>query len=260
MEDCPLANGIAEAGEKPKSAAFASEKVPRHVAIIMDGNGRWAKARHLPRALGHREGVEALRRTVAAAADLGIEYLSVFGFSSENWRRPKAEVDALFDLLRLYVDRDLEKLARDGVRIRMVGSRDGLPTDVVSIMERAESKTSRNSKLVLSIAFNYGARQEIVAAVKKLAELVEAGAVAPATIDEMLLQRLMGWSDIPDPDLLIRTSGEHRLSNFMLWQSAYTEFVFVQTHWPDFGAEALSGALQTFAERERRFGGHGANS
>ena len=230
---------------------------PRHLAIIMDGNGRWAKARGLPRAMGHREGVEALRRTVEAAPALGIEHLTVFSFSTENWRRPQAEIDALFDLLRMFVKRDLAQLHRDGVRIRIIGSRAGLSADIIELIDEAVSLTRDNTRLTLNIAFNYGGRGEIVAAVQGIARAVQAGDMRPEDIDEKAISRLLWSSESPDPDLLIRTSGELRLSNFLLWSGAYSELMFMDVWWPDFNREWMEKAIDAFRCRDRRFGGLG---
>ncbi len=232
-----------------------SPTAPRHVAIIMDGNGRWARARGRPRTFGHAEGVEALRRTVEAAGDLGIGYLTVFGFSTENWRRPIEEVNALFDLLRLYVARDLDKLARERVRVRVIGERTGLQADILRIIDDAENKTRHNDKLNLTIAFNYGGQDEIARAARRAAEDVAAGKLKPSEITSERFDVYLDTAGLPAPDLLIRTSGESRLSNFMLWQAAYAEFVFVDVLWPDFGKEALVSAIDTYQRRERRFGG-----
>jgi len=233
----------------------ASAPAPRHIAIIMDGNGRWARQRSRPRTFGHAEGVEALRRTVEAAGDLGVGYLTVFGFSTENWRRPIEEVNALFDLLRLYVARDLDRLAREGVRVRVIGDRDNLQKDILEIIDRAETRTRGNDKLNLTIAFNYGGQDEIARAARRAAEDVRAGKIAPADINPHSFARYLDTADLPPPDLLVRTSGELRLSNFMLWQAAYTEFVFVETLWPDFDKPALEEAIDTYRRRERRYGG-----
>mgnify|MGYP002084949616 FL=1 len=224
----------------------------------MDGNGRWAKQRGRPRTFGHAEGVEALRRTVEAAGELGVRHLTVFGFSTENWRRPAEEVSALFDLLRLYVARDLDRLVADGVRVRVIGSRDGLQADIAAIIEDAEARTAANSMLHLTIAFNYGGQDEIVRAARRLAKDAPAGKLDPAIIDAACFASYLDTADLPAPDLLIRTSGEQRLSNFMLWQAAYAELVFVDVLWPDFGKEALAQAIEEYRGRERRFGGHGA--
>jgi undecaprenyl diphosphate synthase len=231
---------------------------PRHVAIIMDGNGRWAKARGLPRAMGHKEGVEALRRTVEASRELGVTHLSVYAFSTENWNRPQAEIDALFDLLRLFVKRDLARLHKDGVRIRIVGSRNGLSNDIVGLIDEAMELTKDNTRLNLNIAFNYGGRGEIVAAVKEIVRRAEVGQLKAEQVDEALISRLMWTADSPDPDLVIRTSGELRLSNFLLWSGAYAELMFMDLWWPDFNRDSLEKAIDAFRRRDRRFGGLGA--
>jgi undecaprenyl diphosphate synthase len=233
----------------------APAPAPRHIAIIMDGNGRWARLRARPRTFGHSEGVEALRRTVEAAGELGVGYLTVFGFSTENWRRPMEEVNALFDLLRLYVARDLDRLASEGVRVRVIGARQGLQADIAEIIETAESRTRHNDKLNLTIAFNYGGQDEIVRAARRLAADAAAGRIAPADVTADLFARYLDTSDLPSPDLLIRTSGEFRLSNFMLWQTAYAELVFLDVLWPDFDKAALEGAIDIYRRRTRRFGG-----
>jgi undecaprenyl diphosphate synthase len=237
------------------SAPAASLGGPRHVAIIMDGNGRWASARSLPRVEGHRRGVEALRRTVRAAADLGIEYVTIFSFSSENWSRPLSEINDLFGLLRRFIGNDLAELHRDGVRVRVIGEREGLADDIRSLLKEAEELTRDNTKMTLVVAFNYGARAEIARAARRLAQEVADGKRDPASITADAISQSLDAPDIPDPDLLIRTSGEQRLSNFLLWQSAYSEFVFVPMHWPDFDRAALESAVAEFRGRERRFGG-----
>lgn len=231
---------------------------PRHVAIIMDGNGRWAKARGLPRALGHKEGVEALRRAVEASRDLGLSHLSVYAFSTENWNRPQTEIDALFDLLRLFVRRDLARLHKDGVRIRIIGSREGLSDDILGLIDEAVDTTRNNTRLTLNIAFNYGGRSEIVAAVKDIARAVQAGQLQPEQIDEAMISRMLWTAESPEPDLVIRTSGELRLSNFLLWSGAYAELMFMDLLWPDFTKESLEKAIDAFRRRDRRFGGLGA--
>lgn len=231
---------------------------PRHVAIIMDGNGRWAKARGLPRALGHKEGVEALRRAVEASRELGLTHLSVYAFSTENWNRPQSEIDALFDLLRVFVRRDLARLHKDGVRVRIVGSREGLSEDILGLIDEAVETTRANTRLTLNIAFNYGGRSEIVAAVKEIARAVQAGRIQPDQIDEAMVSRMLWTSDSPEPDLVIRTSGELRLSNFLLWSGAYAELMFMDVLWPDFTKESLEKAIDAFRRRDRRFGGLGA--
>ena len=233
----------------------SADTIPNHVAIIMDGNGRWAKQRNRPRTFGHHEGVEALRRTVEAAGDLGLRYLTVFGFSTENWTRPAAEVSALMDLLRLYVQRDLDKLTREGVRIRIIGEREGLSADLLDIIARAETKTAQNDQLNLTIAFNYGGRNEIARAAKKLARDVKEGRVAPNDVTEDMFARYMDTAGLPDPDIVVRTSGEQRISNFVLWQCAYAEFIFTDVLWPDFGKAALEDVIARFQKRERRYGG-----
>lgn len=231
------------------------KKFPKHVAVIMDGNGRWARERSLPRAAGHKQGVEALRRTVRAAADLGVEYLTVYSFSSENWSRPESEIKHLFSLLRRFVGQDVAELHAVGTRIRIIGERSNLSKDIVELIEYCEDLTRDNDGMTLVIAFNYGARQEISGAMKVLANLVKQGALDPSEITDDLIGKHLGTQGIPDPDLLIRTSGEQRLSNFLLWQCAYTEFVFVNEHWPVFDKEVLSGAIEEFQNRDRRYGG-----
>ena len=228
---------------------------PVHVAIIMDGNGRWATARGLPRAAGHRAGVEALRATVRNAGELGVQYLTVYAFSSENWSRPQAEVSDLMGLLKLFIRRDLADLHRNGVKVRIIGARNNLQPDIRKLLEEAEHLTRANSALNLVIAFNYGARDEIVRAAQRLAADAAAGRIDPETISTVDFAGLLDTGDIPDPDLLIRTGGDMRLSNFLLWQAAYTEFVFLSCLWPDFSRSHLADALATFRVRERRFGG-----
>jgi undecaprenyl diphosphate synthase len=223
----------------------------------MDGNGRWAKARGLPRAMGHKEGVEALRRAVEASRELGISHLTVFSFSTENWNRPQSEIDALFDLLRLFVKRDLTRLHKDGVRIRIVGSRVGLNPDILELIDEAVELTKSNSRLHLNIAFNYGGRGEIVAAVKDIARAVQEGRLKPEQIDEAMISRMVWTAESPDPDLVIRTSGELRLSNFLLWSGAYAELMFMDLWWPDFNRESMEKAIDAFRRRDRRFGGLG---
>jgi undecaprenyl diphosphate synthase len=237
------------------SAETALRPPPRHVAIIMDGNGRWAKSRGLPRAMGHKEGVEALRRTVDAAYELGITHLTVFSFSTENWSRPQHEIDALFDLLRLFVKRDLARLHREGVSIRIIGAREGLSEDIRGLIDEAMELTRNNSRLILNIAFNYGGRGEIVAAMREIAREVAGGRISPDDIDEAMLSRFLWTSSSPDPDLVIRTSGELRLSNFLLWSGAYAELMFLDAWWPDFNRDYLEKAIDAFRRRDRRFGG-----
>ncbi|AJD41141.1 isoprenyl transferase [Rhizobium mongolense] len=229
--------------------------MPEHVAIIMDGNGRWAKQRGLPRAMGHRKGVEAVRETVRAAGDAGIKYLTLFAFSSENWRRPEAEVSDLMGLLKAFIRRDLAELHAQNVRIRIIGDRHSLRSDILNLLLEAEETTRDNTALTLVIAFNYGSRDEIARAMVSLAEDVEAGRLRAREITPELVNARLDTAGIPDPDLIIRTSGEERLSNFLLWQAAYSEFVFVPEYWPDFGRELFYAALEKFAARDRRFGG-----
>ncbi len=229
--------------------------VPRHVAIIMDGNGRWAARRGLPRSAGHKAGVDALRRAVKAAADFGIEYLTIYSFSSENWSRPAAEVSFLLDLLRRFIRQDVAELHRSGVKITVVGSRADLEPGIVSLLDDAERLTRENSKLNLVVAFNYGSRQEIGRAMSAIARKVESGEISTADISPELISLNLDTAGIPDPDLLIRTGGEQRISNFLLWQCAYTEFVFVDDFWPDFTHEIFARALDEFRLRDRRFGG-----
>jgi undecaprenyl diphosphate synthase len=229
--------------------------MPEHVAIIMDGNGRWAKQRGLPRAMGHRKGVEAVRETVRAAGDAGVKYLTLFAFSSENWRRPEAEVSDLMGLLKAFIRRDLAELHSENVRIRIIGDRYTLRSDILDLLLEAEETTRNNTALTLVIAFNYGSRDEIARAMVSLARDVEAGVLRAQDVTPALINARLDTAGIPDPDLIIRTSGEERLSNFLLWQAAYSEFIFVPEYWPDFGRELFYSALEKFAARDRRFGG-----
>jgi undecaprenyl diphosphate synthase len=228
---------------------------PEHVAIIMDGNGRWAKARGLPRVAGHRAGVEALRNAVRAAGDAGIAWLTVYAFSSENWSRPKSEVSDLMGLLKLFIRRDLAELHRSGVRVRVIGEREDLAPDIAALLEEAESLTSGNRMLNLVIAFNYGGRDEIVRAARRIAEAAVRGELISGNVTQDMFAGFLDTSGIPDPDLVIRTSGEQRMSNFLPWQSAYSELVFLSCYWPDFTREHFDEALRQYAARERRFGG-----
>ena len=228
---------------------------PAHVAIIMDGNGRWAKARGVPRLAGHRAGVEALRNVVRAAPELGVAYLTVYAFSSENWSRPKSEVSDLMGLLRIFIRRDLAELHQSGVRVRIIGDREGLEPDIRSLLEEAETLTFANRRLTLVIAFNYGGRDEIARAARRLAEAVSRGDLDAGAITPDRFAAALDTAGIPDPELVIRTSGELRLSNFLLWQAAYSELVFLPCFWPDFSREHFVDALAAFAGRERRFGG-----
>ncbi len=233
--------------------APAPEAGPRHVALIMDGNGRWAQARGLPRAMGHREGVQALKRTVQGAAALGIECLTVFGFSTENWRRPVDEVSDLMGLVRSYVASDLNRLEREGVRVRVLGRREGLPADIAAIIGRAERTTAKNDKFLLQVAFNYGGRADIVDAARAYVDRVLAGQ-ATGPIDEQSLGAGLSTADGPPVDVIVRTSGERRLSNFLLWEAAYAELVYQDVLWPDYGPEALADAVNQYRSRDRRFG------
>jgi undecaprenyl diphosphate synthase len=228
---------------------------PRHVGIIMDGNGRWAAAHGLPRIEGHRRGVEAVRKMVRAAVEIGISYVTIYSFSAENWSRPIEEVSDLMGLLKRFIRNDLADLHRMGVKVKIIGARDGLPSDICGLLDEAEQLTCGNRRLTLVVAFNYGSRQEIAAAARKLALRAAAGEIDPAAIDAAMLAANLDTAGIPDPDLIIRTSGEQRLSNFLMWQAAYSEFVFLPIHWPDFDRQALEGALAEFSARERRFGG-----
>ncbi len=235
-----------------RSGAF---DVPRHVAIIMDGNGRWAAERGLPRAEGHRRGVEALRRTVRAAGDLGISVLTIFSFSAENWSRPASEISDLMGLLRRFIRNDLAELHQANVRVRIIGERDDLDRDIRRLLVEAEDLTRGNDGLTLVVAFNYGARQEIAQAARRIAVEVAQGRLQAEAVSPELFSRYLHAPDIPDPDLIIRTSGEQRLSNFLLWQAAYSELIFVPINWPDFDRAALENAIAEYRRRERRFGG-----
>jgi undecaprenyl diphosphate synthase len=225
-----------------------------HVAIIMDGNGRWAKQRGLPRAFGHRAGVAALRRTVEGAEALNVERLTVFGFSTENWRRPEPEVSEILGLMKAYFASDLARLERDGVRVRIVGRREGLSPDIVAIVEEAEARTAGNDRFHLQVAFNYGGRADIADAARKFAEAVERGETRAADLDEALFERQLSTAPANSPDLIIRTGYERRLSNFLLWECAYAELIFQDVYWPDYGLDHLRAAIQEFQSRERRFG------
>ena len=239
---------------KPVPTQPESSGTPVHVAIIMDGNGRWAQARGLPRAAGHAQGAEAVRRTVKAAKVLGARYLTLYGFSLENWKRPAKEVADLMGLLRLYLRKEISELHREGVRIRFIGDRTLLAADIISLIEMAEQKTRANTQLDLVVALSYGSRQEITMAARQLAIDAAAGNIDPETIDENMLNSRLYTADIPDPDLIIRTSGEQRISNFLLWQSAYAELVFTDVLWPDFSQEKLECSIEEFGRRERRYG------
>ncbi|WP_333792803.1 isoprenyl transferase [Hyphomicrobium sp.] len=240
----------AKPSEMPHSAAM-----PRHVAIIMDGNGRWAAERGLPRALGHRSGVEAVRRTVKAAIELSIPYLTLYSFSSENWSRPKDEIDDLMGLMKRFIRRDLAELHQNNVCVKVIGERETIDAEMRALIEETCELTRGNTGLTLVIAFNYGARAEITRAARRLAEEVAAGRLLPSELSAEHMAGALDTGGLPDPDVLIRTSGERRLSNFLLWQCAYTEFVFLDAYWPDFGRELLLEAISQYRTRERRFGG-----
>ena len=235
----------------------AAAPPPVHVAIIMDGNGRWAKARGLPRIAGHKRGAEAVREAVRAAGELGVSYLTLFGFSSENWKRPLAEVQDLMGLLRVYLRSEVAELHSNGVRFRVVGDRARFSPDTIALIEEAEKLTGANRGLCLTLALSFGGRQVIVVAAKRLARQTATGALDPAAIDESMFSRHLFTADIPDPDLLIRTSGEMRISNFLLWQCAYAELAFLDVLWPDFTKRHFEQALDDFQGRERRWGGIG---
>lgn len=228
--------------------------LPRHVAIIMDGNGRWARSRGLPRAEGHRRGVQSIRTVVRHARELGIDWLTLFSFSSENWSRPADEVSELMGLLKLFIRRDLKDLAKANVRVHVIGGRDNLTSDIAELLIEAEERTADNTGLNLVIAFNYGSRDEIVRAARALARDVAAGRLAADEVTAELVASRLDTADMPDPDLIIRSSGEQRLSNFLLWQAAYAEFVFVPDYWPDFDGAVFDRAIAEYMGRERRFG------
>ena len=227
---------------------------PTHVAIIMDGNGRWARARGLPRTAGHRRGAQAMKTAAESAVRLGVSYLTLFGFSSENWRRPAEEVSDLMGLLRHYLENEIDYLNRQGVRLRVIGDRTRFGANIAALIDRAEQVTAGNVRLVLIIALSYGGRAEIADAARRIAVKAINGVIDPSTVDEVTIAQNLYTADVPDPDLLIRTSGEKRISNFLLWQLAYTEMVFLDTLWPDFSSEDFSRAVEEFARRDRRYG------
>lgn len=229
-------------------------EIPVHLAVIMDGNGRWARARGLPRIEGHRNGVNAVRRTIEGAAEIGIRYLTLFSFSSENWRRPEEEVGELMNLLRRYLKSEIADLHAKGIRFRVIGDRSRLSQDIVRLVDDAEATTAENTGMTLVLALSYGARHDIAEAARKLATSVSLGLIRADAIDETVFAAHLGTAGIPDPDLLIRTSGESRISNFLLWECAYTEFVFLEKYWPDFGKEDLQHAVNEYGRRERRYG------
>ena len=227
---------------------------PVHVAIIMDGNGRWAKARGLPRSAGHKRGAESVRKSVKGAISSGVSYLTLFGFSSENWKRPPDEIHDLMGLLRLYLKSEINELHKEGVRLLIIGDRENLDKDIIKLIQSSEEMTQNNTRLTLIIALSYGGRAEILHAAKQIAKDIAQGDLQISNIDEDALSERLFTKDIPDPDLLIRTSGEQRLSNFLLWQCAYTEFIFIDTLWPDFAEVDFENAIKVFQNRERRYG------
>lgn len=228
--------------------------VPKHIAIIMDGNGRWAQARGLPRLVGHQQGVEAVKRTIRAARDLGVQYLTLYTFSSENWKRPEEEVTGLMGLLRRYLKEEIAEFHKENGRLKIIGERAKLPKDIAKLADEAEKLTAGNTGITITMAISYGGRQEITEAVKNIAKRVVDGSLSIEAIDEKIIADSLYTAGIPDPDLLIRTSGEQRISNFLLWQIAYAEFMFTDVMWPDFGKEHLEKAIESFGKRERRFG------
>ena len=237
-----------------KTPSEGAPAQPLHVAIVMDGNGRWAKRRGMPRSLGHRAGVEALKRTVSAAAELGIRWLTVFGFSTENWSRPAAEVAELMALPKRYFESDIARLEREGVRVRVIGRREGLSGELVRLIEDAEARTAGNDAFFLNIAFNYGGQADIADAARRFAEAVAAGRAKPSDLDEAAFASHLATAGLPPPDLIVRPSGEQRLSNFLLWEAAYSELIFQDVLWPDYGLEHLKAALAAYAARDRRSG------
>ncbi|MCJ2029528.1 isoprenyl transferase [Methylobacterium sp. J-043] len=253
--------GARQIGEAAGAApGSAGQPAPRHVAIIMDGNGRWAASRGLPRFEGHRRGVEAVRRTVRSAITLGIDYLTIYSFSSENWRRPPSEISELMGLLKLFVRGDLADLHANNVRIRIIGDRADLSADIKSLLDEAEARTCANTGLTLVVAFNYGGRQEILRAVRRIAAAVAEGRLQPNAIELPTITEALDTAGIPDPDLVIRTSGEQRLSNFLTWQTAYAEYVIEPGFWPDFDHTAFLAAVSEYHRRDRRFGGLSAGA
>ena len=243
------------APEEGAAGLAGGSRVPRHVAIIMDGNGRWAKQRGLPRAAGHRAGAEAVRRALQSAADHGVEVLTIYAFSSENWRRSKEEISDLTALMRFYLERELKTLEKERVRLRLIGDYSAFGGELVERLERAVERTANNSRLTLVIALNYGSRAEIASAARKVAGKAVAGEFDSESIDETMIAAELQTADLPELDLLIRTSGEVRLSNFLLWQAAYAELLFLDILWPDFDENSFIDAINAFAARQRRFGG-----
>jgi undecaprenyl diphosphate synthase len=245
----------AKAPSQPEQSGAGGDQIPRHVAIIMDGNGRWAKARGLPRAAGHRQGAEAARKVIRAAGEAGVQCLTLYAFSSENWRRPETEISDLMGLLRFYIGAELNSLHKEGIRLIILGDHKAFPADVAKLVDGAVARTAANTRMTLAIALNYGARAELVNAARRLAERAAAGEIAAADIDDAAIEAELDTAGLPPLDLVIRTSGEHRLSNFLLWQAAYAELLFVDRLWPEFDGDALREALSDYAGRERRFGG-----
>jgi undecaprenyl diphosphate synthase len=243
---------VAEPEQRPRL------RIPAHLGVIMDGNGRWAKARGKRRTEGHIEGVKALRNLVELCINYGVGHLTVFSFSSENWTRPREEVAFIFNLLRRFVASDLQRLIRNNVQVRIIGTREGLEPSLVRLIDDVEAKTAANTGLVLIVAFNYGGKAEIAEATRRIAREVAAGRLAPEQITEATIEAALYTAGLPDPDLIIRTSGEQRISNFLLWQAAYSEFVFVDENWPDFDEASFVRVLEAFALRDRRYGGIGA--
>jgi undecaprenyl diphosphate synthase len=244
-----------ETASQPRAAIAPALRIPAHVGVIMDGNGRWAQARGKARTEGHVAGVKALRQLVESCINLGVAHLTVFSFSSENWSRPKDEVSFIFGLLRRFVASDLEKLHRNNVRVKIIGTRDGLDESLRRLITEVETTTAMNTGLKLQVAFNYGGKAEIADAVRKIAEHVAAGRLRPDQIDEATIGRFLYTSGLPDPDIIIRTSGEQRVSNFLLWQGAYAELAFVEENWPDFDEAAFLRVIEDYSNRDRRFGG-----
>ena len=245
---------LVKENNKAENKSLAAQKAPQHIAIIMDGNGRWAKSRHLPKIAGHKKGADAVRGIVEVCADLDVKYLTLYAFSSENWNRPIAEVNDLMGLLKIYLTKEINELHEKNIRISFIGSRDRLSKNIIKLIDDAEEKTRKNTKLQLILALNYGGQEEIVNAARNIAEKVKNGSLEVSDIDENVFSKYLYTSEIPDPDLIIRTSGEQRLSNFMLWQAAYTEFVFQDILWPDFTKVELCNAIKEYYKRDRRYG------
>ncbi|SCY54479.1 Undecaprenyl pyrophosphate synthetase [Thiohalorhabdus denitrificans] len=238
----------------PEEQGGTDQRIPRHVSVVMDGNGRWAKQRHLPRVEGHRRGLESVRTAVRGCGEAGVEALTLFAFSSENWRRPASEVRALMGLFRWVLEREVEALRENGIRLRVIGDRQGLGDNLIPLIERAEATTAEGTRMTLNIAANYGGRWDIAQATQQLAREAAEGSLDPADIGEEAIRSRLALADLPEPDLFIRTGGEQRISNFLVWQLAYTELYFTPTLWPDFDEEALQAAFESFSKRQRRFG------